>query len=160
MASRWQSTLGTAGKVVGTIACLVFLEAHQKSLSFSVSPCSLLSTRSALQKVSSLICCEFPLEFLNFFLNFYLWGVCACMCPCVSMSMFACLCPSIWCVCVYVQLCSGTRVCGGQRLTSAIFAVLHLMFLKQDFVRELAVSARRADKHLPGSACLSASSPY
>lgn len=38
VACRWQSTLGTAGKVVGTIACLVFLEAHQRPLSFQSLP--------------------------------------------------------------------------------------------------------------------------
>lgn len=130
------STLGTAGKRVGTVACLVLT----RLLSFSVSPCSLLSTRSALQKVSSLICCEFPLEFLNFFLFV------GCVCPCLCLHVCARVC--------------GVCVCGGQWLTSAVFVVLHLMFLRLDLVGELAVSARLADKRLPGSACLSASSPY
>lgn len=84
------------------------------------------------------------------------------MCVRVSMCVHVCVCMFMpeYVVCVYVQLCSGTCVCGGQRLTSAVFVVLHLMFLRQDLVRELAVSARLADKPLPGSACLSASSPY
>lgn len=57
----------------------------------------------------------------------------------VSVCVHVCVCMFVpeYVVCVYVQLCSGTRVCGGQRLTSAIFVVLHLMFLKQDLVRNL-----------------------
>lgn len=125
----------------------------------SVSPCSLLSTRSALQKVSSLICCEFPLEFFNFFLNFYLWGVCACLCLCVSMSVFACLCPSMWCVCVCAAVFRYTCMWRPAVDLSHLCCSPPYVF-EAGPCQELAVSARRADKHLPGSACLSASSPY
>lgn len=84
---------------------------------------------------------------------------CACACVRVSVCVHVCVCMFVpeYVVCV---LCMCSSVCGGQWLTSAVFVVLHLMFLRLDLVGELAVSARLADKHLPGSACLSASSPY